>query len=90
MPGKSVTFRSEYKRGGVAGKGKGGGGTTTATKKKEPGIIKRTIDKVRKKLIPTFDEQHETATKEGKKTFTSTRKKKKGSGWFGGERGKQM
>ena len=88
MPGKSVTFRSEYKRGGVAGKGKGGGGTTTATKKKEPGIIKRTIDKVRKKLIPTFDEQHETATKEGKKTFTSTRKKKRGSGWFGGERGK--
>ena len=90
MPGRSVTFRSEYKRGGVAGKGKGGGGggTTTATKEKKPGFIKRTLGKIRKKIIPTFGEQHETATKEGKKTFTSTRKKKRGSGWFGGERGK--
>ena len=90
MPGRSVTFRSEYKRGGVAGKGKGGGGgtTTTAPKKKKPGIIRKTIGKIRQKLIPTFGEQHEAATKAGKKTFTSTRKKKKDSGWFGGERGK--
>ena len=87
MPGRSVTFRSEYKRGGVAGKGKGGGCGTTTTEKK-PGIIRRTIDKVRKKLIPTFGEQHETATKAGKKTFTSTRAKDKGAGWFGPKRGK--
>ena len=85
MLGRSVTFRSEYKRGGVAGKGKGGGGGTT---EKKPGIIRRTIDKVRKKLIPTFSEQHETATKAGKKTFTSTRAKDKGAGWFGPKRGK--
>ena len=64
MPGRSVQFRSEYKRGGVTAKG----GTTTATpKKKEPGIIRKTIGKIRKKLIPTFGEQHETATKAGKK-----------------------
>ena len=86
MPGRSTKFRTGYKRGGVAGKGKGGGGGsagTTATKKKEPGIIRSTIDKLRKKFIPTFGEQHETATKAGKKKFTSTRFKKKGRGWTG-------
>ena len=68
--------------------GGGSGGSTTETKKKEPGKIKKFFGKVRKKIIPTFGEQHETARKEGKKTFKSTRKKKEGSGWFGGERGK--
>ena len=85
MAERSVQFRSEYKRGGVTGKG---GTTTAAPKKKEPGIIKKTIGKIRKKLIPTFGEQHETATKAGKKEFRSTRAKKKGEGWFGKERGR--
>jgi hypothetical protein len=90
MTARSIQFRSEYKRGGVAGKGKGGGGggTTTATKKKEPGKIKKFFGKIRKKIIPTFGEQHEAATRAGKKTFTSTRKKKKGAGLFGEEKGK--
>ena len=66
MAERSIQFRTGYKRGGVAGKG----GTTTVTpKKKEPGIIRKTIGKIRKKLIPTFGEQHETATKAGKKDF---------------------
>jgi len=51
---------------------------------KKEGIISR----LRKKFIPTFGEQHETAIKAGKKTFTSKRKKKKGSGWTGEELGK--
>jgi hypothetical protein len=74
-----------YARGGVAGKG---ARTTTATKtkKKEPGFIKKTLGKLRKKFIPTFGEQFEAAA--GKKTFTSTRKKKEGSGWTGEELGK--
>ena len=41
MPGRSVKFRTGYKRGGVAGKGKGGGGGssgTTATKEKKTRI----------------------------------------------------
>ena len=80
MLGRSVTFRSEYKRGGKV--------SSTATKEKKPGFIKRTLGKIRKKIIPTFSEQHETATKEGKKTFTSTRAKDKGAGWFGPKRGK--
>ena len=85
MAERSVQFRTGYKRGGVTGKG----GTTTATpKKKEPGIIKKTIGKIRKKLIPTFGEQHDTATNEGKKKFTSTRFKKKGRGWTGETLGK--
>ena len=88
MPGRSVTFRSEYKRGGVAGKGGGGGSSGTTTTEKKPGFIKRTLGKIRKKIIPTFGEQHETATKAGKKTFTSTRAKDKGAGWFGPKRGK--
>ena len=85
MTERSVQFRTGYKRGGVTGKGS----TTTATpKKKEPGKIKKFFGKIRKKIIPTFGEQHKKARDEGKKTFKSTRKKKEGSGWFGGERGK--
>jgi len=88
MSARSIQFRTGYKRGGVAGKGKGGGGGsagTTATKKKEPGFIKRTLGKIRKKILPTFGEEFGAAAG---KTFTSTRKKKKGAGWFGEEKGK--
>ena len=85
MAERSIQFRTGYKRGGPVEKG---GTTTAAPKKKEPGIIRKGIDKVRKKLIPTFGEQHETATKADKKTFTSTRAKDKGAGWFGPKRGK--
>ena len=40
---------------------------------KKPGKVKSFFGKVRKKFIPTFDEQFAKAKKEGKKTFTSTR-----------------
>ena len=40
---------------------------------KKRGIIKSSLDKLRKKFIPTFGEQFGKAKKEGKKTFTSTR-----------------
>ena len=45
--------------------------------KKKAGFFRRTIDKVRKKVAPTFDEQFAKARKEGKKTFRSTRDDKK-------------
>jgi len=77
-----------YKRGGVAGKGGGGGSSGTTTKKKEPGIIKKTLGSLRKKFLPTFGEQHETATKAGKKEFRSRREKKEGEGWYGKPRGR--
>ena len=41
--------------------------------KKSPGKIKKAIGKVRKKWMPTFDEQFSDAKKSGKKTFKSTR-----------------
>jgi hypothetical protein len=41
--------------------------------KKKAGFFRRTIDKVRKKVAPTFDEQFAKARKERKKTFRSTR-----------------
>ena len=59
----------------VSPKGYKRGGGVTGEKK--PGIIRRTIGKVRKKFIPTFDEQFDKAKKSGKKTFTSTRDKSK-------------
>ena len=63
-----------YKRGGRIGGVKTKTTTTTTTKsEKKPGIIRRTIGKVRKKFLPTFDEQFSKAKKEGKKTFKSTR-----------------
>ena len=37
------------------------------------GFFRRTLGKIRKKFVPTFDEQFAKAKKEGKKTFTSTR-----------------
>ena len=91
MSARSIQFRTGYKRGGVAGKDKGGGGGssgTTATKEKKPGIIKRTLGKIRKKILPTFGEQHEAATKAGKKEFTSVRDTEKGGGLFSGPKGK--
>ena len=61
-----------YKRGG--GVKKTTTTTNTSTKEKEkPGIIKRTIGKVREKFIPTFDEQFKKARDEKKSKFTSTR-----------------
>ena len=44
-----------------------------ADKKKKAGIIRKTIDKIRKKVVPTFGEQFTKARSEDKKTFTSTR-----------------
>jgi len=67
-----------YKRGGRIGGVKTKTTTTTTTKsEKKPGFFRRTIGKIRKKFIPTFDEQFSKAKKEGKKTFTSTRDKSK-------------
>ena len=89
MTARSIQFRTGYKRGGVAGKGGGGGSSgTTATKEKKPGFIKRTLGKLRKKILPTFSEQHAKAKAEGKTEFRSTRKKKKGAGLFGEEKGR--
>jgi len=45
--------------------------------KKKAGFFRRTVDKVRKKIAPTFDEQFNKAKKSGKKTFRSTRDDKK-------------
>ena len=45
--------------------------------KKSPGKIRSAIGKVRKKFLPTFDEQFSKARSEGKKTFRSTRDDKK-------------
>ena len=52
---------------------RGGGVMSTKPAEKKPGVIRRTIGKVRKKFLPTFDEQFSKAKKEGKKTFKSTR-----------------
>ena len=41
--------------------------------KKKAGFFRKTVDKVRKKIAPTFDEQFAKARKEGKKEFKSTR-----------------
>ena len=40
---------------------------------KKRGVIKSSLDKLRKKFIPTFGEQHKKARDEGKKEFRSTR-----------------
>ena len=61
-----------YKRGGRIGGVKTKTTTTTKSEKK-PGKIRSLIGKVRKKFLPTFDEQFSKAKKEGKKTFKSTR-----------------
>ena len=45
--------------------------------KKPAGRIRKFVDKVRKKVAPTFGEQFAKARKEGKKTFRSTRDDKK-------------
>ena len=41
--------------------------------KKKAGKIRKAIDKIRKKIAPTFGEQFAKARKEGKKEFKSTR-----------------
>ena len=67
-----------YKRGGgVTGKTTTTKTNTTTKSEKQPGIIRRTIGKIRKKIVPTFGEQFAGAKKKGKKTFTSTRDKSK-------------
>jgi hypothetical protein len=73
MPGRSVQFRTGYKEGGGV---------------KKEGIIRRTLSKIRKKILPTFGEQHETATKAGKKEFTSVRATEKGGSLFSQPKGK--
>ena len=45
--------------------------------KKPAGRIRKFVDRVRKKVAPTFSEQFGKARKEGKKTFRSTRDDKK-------------
>ena len=55
----------------VSPKGYKRGGGVTGEKK--PGKIRSAIGKIRKKFLPTFDEQFAKAKKEGKKTFKSTR-----------------
>ena len=45
--------------------------------KKKPGKIRSAIGKLRKKFIPTFDEQFTKARSEGKSKFKSTRDKSK-------------
>ena len=45
--------------------------------KKPAGRIRKFVDKVRKKVAPTFGEQFDKARKEKKKTFRSTRDDKK-------------
>ena len=59
-----------------------------APTEKKPGIIKKTLGAIRKKIAPTFPEQFTKAKEGGKKEFRSTRAKKKGEGWFGKERGR--
>ena len=71
--GRSIQFRTGYKEGGGV---------------KKEGIIRRTLSKIRKKILPTFGEQHETATKAGKKEFTSTRATEKGGSLFSQPKGK--
>ena len=67
-----------YKRGGgVTGKTTTTKTTTTTKSEKKPGIIRKAIGSVRKKVIPTFDEQFDKARKNKQKTFTSTRDDKK-------------
>ena len=66
-----------YKRGGgVTGKTTTTK-TTTTTKSESKPKKKNIIQKLRKKFLPTFDEQFADAKKSGKKTFTSTRDKSK-------------
>jgi len=67
-----------YKRGGgVTGKTTTTKTTTTTKSEKKPGLFKRVVGKIRKKIVPTFGEQFADAKKKGKKTFTSTRDDKK-------------
>ena len=63
-----------YKRGGgVTGKTTTTKTTTTTKSEKKPGLFKKIVGRIRKKVVPTFDEQFADAKKKGKKTFKSTR-----------------
>ena len=67
-----------YKRGGGVTDHPTTTKTTTTTKsEKKPGLFRKTIGKIRKKIVPTFDEQFAKARKNKQKTFTSTRDDKK-------------
>ena len=55
----------------VSPKGYKRGGGVTGEKK--PGIIRKTIGRIREKIAPTFDEQFKKARKNKQKTFKSTR-----------------
>ena len=70
---KQVSVKGYKRGGGVTGKTTTTKTTTTTKSEKKPGIIRRTIGKVRKKFLPTFDEQFAKARKNKQKTFTSTR-----------------
>jgi len=59
--------------------------------KKKAGFFRKTVDKVRKKIAPTFGEQAEKARKEGKKVFRSTRdKSKKGNLYYSSKTADQV
>tara|TARA_R100001594_G_scaffold67172_1_gene101507 strand:- start:194 stop:730 length:537 start_codon:yes stop_codon:yes gene_type:complete len=59
--------------------------------KKKAGFFRKTVDKVRKKIAPTFGEQGEKARKEGKKVFRSTRdKSKKGNLYYSSKTADQV
>jgi len=67
-----------YKRGGgVTDKTTTTKTTTTTKSEKKPGLFRRAIGKIRKKIVPTFGEQFAKARKNKQKTFTSTRDDKK-------------
>ena len=70
---KQVSPKGYKRGGGVTGKTTTTKTTTTTKSEKKPGKIRSAIGKVRKKFLPTFDEQFAKAKKEGKKTFRSTR-----------------
>ena len=74
---KQVTPKGYKRGGGVTGKTTTTKTTTTTKSENKPGIIKKTIGKIREKIAPTFGEQFDKAKKEGKKTFRSTRDKSK-------------
>ena len=72
MPGRSVKFRTGYKKGEVAGKG-----SATTTKKKEPGIIRRTLSKIRKKFFQLSANNMKLLQKQAKKNLHQFELRKK-------------
>ena len=74
---KQVSPKGYKGGGGVTGKTTTTKTTTTTKSEKKPGLFRKTIGKIRKKIVPTFDEQFAKARKNKQKTFTSTRDDKK-------------